>query len=179
MCVEANLPASVEFRVGAFFPSSKEVRKIYGNTAANYQFEFNTSACCCNCFCIQGWTSIDWTTRRGSVRECGRTRLDLVNWSIGVKCVKTLCGCMNVYAGVGPAFGGVWVKNHNSCHHNRHHERTSKGTFGVIVKSGIQYYFCHNLFADLFVDYIYQPVHFHRHINVGGLRTGLGIGVSF
>lgn len=78
--------------------------------------------------------------------------------------------------GAGPSFGRIWLKNKP---HYREDERTTKTVFGGVVKSGIYYTITDCLFLDLFVDYLYQPVHFDKHVNIGGVKIGAGIGVKF
>ena len=42
---------------------------------------------------------------------------------------------------------------------------------------GIEFFF--NLLLDVFVDYLYQPVHFSTRIDIGGFKIGAGIGYKF
>ena len=71
--------------------------------------------------------------------------------------------------------GGVQVKNRSCCLH----EKRSELLLGGVLKSGINYDITCRLFLDLFVDYAYQPSRFPSRVELGGLKTGVGLGFKF
>lgn len=163
---------SLQFRADAFIPTSKLFREIYEDANPSYGVEISTSLF--NCY--QGWLNFDWFSKKGKTKSChAHTKLDIFNIGVGVKYPFDFCSNFSPYVGIGPSFSNVWVKNCSLCSH-----KESKWAFGGIAKLGVNYYFCENFFIDLFVDYLYQRVHFrHKSADVGGFKTGLGIGYSF
>lgn len=172
---------TVEVRADAFFPASKLFRKIYGNTAASYGVEASTNFNnCCECLnCWDVWANFDWFSKHGESANCNsrHTRVKIANFSCGIKFPFHLFECDSFvpYAGIGPSFTRIWLKNKTQCSKENH----SKFAFGGIAKFGINYYFSNCMFLDVFVDYLYQPVHFHHEVNIGGFKTGAGIGMRF
>lgn len=58
------------------------------------------------------------------------------------------------------------------------HETLSKWVAGGVLKSGMYVWINQCAFVDLFVDYLYQPVHFETHVDIGGVKVGAGLGVE-
>lgn len=169
---------TIEFRSGAFFPMSDRFRDIYGKVGADYEVELTTTVFCC----MEGWANFTWYPKQGHVgHHCGSSHLNIANFSFGLKKSWAVCDCFCFYGGIGPIFGGVWLENKMRCcsRCDRKKEKDSAFAVGGIVKTGILYYFTCNLFLDLFVDYFYEPAFFHHHVDIGGFRTGLGLGVKF
>jgi hypothetical protein len=173
--LKAELETTIELRSAAFFHSSKRFREIYGRVGASYGFEVSTRYR--NCLAI--WVNYDQFSKHGRVHgECGgKTRVDIYNASLGVNYLYPFCNCFEAYAGLGGSLSRINLKNRSHCFH----EEKSKLAGGLVLKSGIIYYFSCNWFLDLFVDYLYQPVKFHHHhcVDIGGVKAGGGIGVSF
>lgn len=176
--------SSVEVRADAFIHSSHLFRKIYGDVGASYGIEASTSVY----DCWEGWVNFDWFNKHGKshVEKTGAgsdldvckgnsTRVDIANISFGVRYPFDLCSCFTPYVGIGPSFSWIGLKNKSFCSH----DKESKWAFGGIAKFGVYYYFCDCMFLDVFVDYLYQPVHFHRNVDIGGFKTGAGIGFRF
>jgi hypothetical protein len=182
-CFSLSAETKLEVRADAFFHASKLFRKIYGDVGASYGVEASTTLGCWENF--EGWVNFDWYCEHGrshvphhnKSEKCrgSPTRIRIPNFSFGVKYVYQTCGCFAPYIGVGPSFSRVRLKNKSFCTH----EEVSKYAYGVLGKVGVYYYFNRCTFVDVFVDYLYQPVHFHKQIDVGGLKTGLGVGVIF
>jgi outer membrane protein len=119
---------------------------------------------------------LDFFTKKRKIEGCGRTRADVYSLSLGVKYILPTCTCFDLYVGLGPNISWLHINDRLMCGE----ECTRKCSFGGVVKTGINYYFCDNLFIDIFVDYLYQPTKIHhKHIDIGGLKTGIGLGVAF
>jgi hypothetical protein len=163
---------SVELRAAAFFHQSDRFRKIYGNVGQNYQMEISAATKTCALV----WLNAGWAYQKGkSTRLQNYTRVNIADFSMGVKFPFYFKERCMSYVGIGPNFARVWLKNRtcfDSC-------KIWKDSVGGVVKVGLNYLFCHNVFIDVFVDYVYQPVKFQRQVDVGGLKTGLGFGLYF
>lgn len=171
----ANIESSLEIRTAAFFHSSERFRNIYGNVSGSYQLETSTKWNECNCF--ETFANFDWFSKHGRSKGFkDKTRVNIANISVGIKFPYQLSQCFTAYVGIGPSFSRISIKNHGHC---CNHQKVSKLAVGGLLKSGIYYFFNKCVFVDLFVDYLYQPVHFKRHVDIGGLKTGIGIGVKF
>lgn len=180
-CLAAE--SRVEVRADAFIPSNKLFREIYGDVNASYGIE--ASAGLIDCF--EGWVNFDWFSKDGrshvernesDIEGCGHdsTRAEIANFSFGLRLPYDLCSSFTPYAGIGPSFSRIWIKNKGLCH-----SKEARWACGGIVKLGVYYDFCNCFFLDVFVDYLYQPVNFkHRHhVDIGGFKTGAGIGYRF
>ncbi len=164
---------TIEIRSGAFFPNTERFRKIYGKATASYGFEVSTSTDSC----VDAWANFDFLTKHGrSIGFNDPTRVSIANFSFGLKYPFHVREKWAAYIGIGPSFSGVWVKNR---YHNHRHHTASQVAVGGILKSGINYYLNSWVFIDLFVDYVYQPVSFEKRTDVGGLKTGIGLGYRF
>lgn len=164
----------IEVRSAAFFHSDKLFREIYGKTGVDFQIQASTEWSCP----FELWSNIAWFSRKGhSVGFHDPTRAHILNYSFGINFLYPLdCQCM-LYAGAGPCIGRIWLNNDSRFNCK---DRETKVALGAIIKSGLYYTFRDCLYFDLFLDYIYQPVHFKRnHIDIGGIKTGVGIGTLF
>jgi hypothetical protein len=163
---------SLEIRSAAFFHSSHRFREIYANISGSYQLEasikFND--------CFASWANFDWFAKRGKSEGLhDPTRVNIANISFGIKFPYQFCEQFTAYVGIGPSFSIIWLKNKSQCGH----ERPSKLAVGGILKTGVSYFISSCVFIDLFIDYLYQPVHFERHVDIGGIKTGAGLGFKF
>ncbi|HEV8051792.1 MAG TPA: hypothetical protein VGP47_04795 [Parachlamydiaceae bacterium] len=176
--------SSVEIRADAFIHSSKLFRKIYGDVGTSYGIEASTPLV--NCF--DGWVNFDWFTKNGrshvdksegngNSEACrgNTTKVRIANFSFGLKFPYEFCGSFSPYVGIGSSLSRINIKNKSFCCHNK----SSKVAFGGVVKLGIYWRFFECMFLDVFVDYLYQPIKFHKRVDVGGLKTGAGLGISF
>lgn len=160
---------SVEFRSSAFFHSSKRFRELYGNVGSSYQLE--ASAPICNC--LDGWVNFDWFSK--NKRSGCASKVSIANISFGIKFPYQLCEQVTAYIGIGPSLSRIWLKNKSHCCH----ENVSKLAIGGVLKTGIYYFINQCIFIDLFVDYLYQPINFEKTVDIGGLKTGAGLGIQF
>ncbi len=177
---------TIELRGGAFYHVSKRFRDTYGTVASTIQFE--TSALVWAPFEV--WTNLDWSTKRFKRDEFYKTRATTFNASIGIKYIYSFSKKLDLYIGIGPALAHTRLDHHfccdpavidvspsdsSCCYHNRR----SKIVLGGVIKTGLRYYILTNVFLDLFMDYLYQPTYFHHYEDIGGLKSGAGLGVSF
>lgn len=179
---------SVEGRVAAFFPESPTLRSTYASTGwPEWQLRVNKDFC----DSWQVWGEIDWFSKSGRLFE-GRhdkTTLRLATLSFGGNYILHFLPCIDVYMGGGLCWNFVNFKSHS--HHGDHHHDFSKSVAGIVLKSGIYYYFYDGFFADFFLDYMYQPFHRHcRHSfssdverhpipNLKAFSGGAGLGYKF
>lgn len=165
-------PINVEIRSAAFFHSAKRFKEIYGKIGCSYQVEASTHLW----DCWDGWVSFDWFSHGGKPKKChAHTRVSIANMGFGIKYPYRFCEKYIAYIGIGPCISRIWLKNKSHCEN----ERVSKVAVGGLLKTGIYYFITCNIFLDVFVDYLYQPVHFEKHVDIGGIKTGVGAGIQF
>ncbi len=174
--------ADVKVRSSAFIPQSKLFKHIYGNVAATVQIEGAG-----NLFrWVDGWANFTWLSKHGhSIGLHSGTKINIANFSFGLKAPWEFHDSFIAYIGIGPAFAKVWLHNHSVC--TKKH--VSKTSFGLVAKSGLYCFITDNLFFDIFLDYTYLPTHFRKqiiagvtrkhHPNVGGVMPGVGFGAAF
>ena len=168
----AESQSSVEIRSAAFFHSSERFREIYGNSGTSYQLEASTKLY----DYLDGWTNLDWFSKHGKSDGFNDpTRVSIVNISLGIKIPYQFSEQFTAYIGIGPSFSTIWLKNESQCGP----ETVSKLAVGGILKSGIYYFIYRSVFIDVFADYLYQPVNFETHVDIGGFKVGAGIGIKF
>jgi len=167
-----NIDSSLKFRVAAFWPSSGRFRKIYGRSMASYQIEGAATLL----KCYQTWINIDWINKKGhSYRLHYSTRINITNISFGLSYVYQFKDDFNVYLGLGPSNGYIDIHNRVT----KQHKHECKSTWGLVVKSGVIYNINCHIFVEAFLDYLYQPTRFRRNVDVGGLKSGIGVGTNF
>jgi hypothetical protein len=165
--------SSIKIRGGVFLPQASLFRGIYGRALPLIEIEAATLLR----EHLELWGNIDWTGKRGhSIGLCSPTKVNIVNFSFGLNVPFSWTDCFGLYLGLGPSFGGTRLCNRLL---NGATERVSKGAVGVVLKSGARWDVGERAFIDLFVDYLYQKVNFPTHVNVGGVKIGLGLGVAF
>lgn len=169
--IVAEIPnVDVEIRSAAFFHSSKRFREIYGNVGGSYQLEVSTYLC----DNFVSWVNFDWYSKHKKSKECA-SRIRIENISFGIKYPYQFCN-FTAYVGIGPSISRVFLKNKTRCCRR---ERLSKLAFGGILKTGVNYFITEDVFLDLFFDYLYQPIHFDTWVDIGGIKTGVGVGIGF
>lgn len=165
---------NLEFRSAAFFHSSDRFREIYGKVGPSYQLEATTSLYnCFDCF-----ANIDWYYQNGKSDGLNwKTNVTIANLSIGIKYPFYINESFSAYVGIGPSISRIVLKNHN---HNTHQKKSSdRVVVGGVLKSGLIYSINCNFFLDVFVDYLYQPVHYSTRVDIGGVKVGAGLGYRF
>lgn len=160
---------SLQLRAAPFFPAGDKFREVYSDVAASYQIEAGIKY-----DNYDLWTNIDWVPKKDK-RSCCHTKTDITQASFGLKYYFPLSEQTSFYIGIGPSFGKVVIHNYTCCFSEKH----SKFGIGGVLKSGFQAALTDELFADAFLDYLYQTVKFHKRVQVGGLKLGLGLGLRF
>lgn len=171
--VQAKVECETKVRGAAFIPTSHLFREIYGTAAGNFDAEFAVKVYSH----LQVWVNIDYTAQHGhSLGFRSPTSINIVNGSFGLKSPYDINGSLTVYAGIGPTFGRIQIKDKSQisgC------STCSKTAVGFVVKSGLDFFFTKCTFIDVFVDYVYQNAQFQRHVSASGVRIGVGLGVTF
>ena len=176
----ADLNTSLEFRGAAFIHSSHRFREIYGNIGSSYQIEA-AGTLDCNFDCNLGWfANADWTQKKGRSEGLNDvTKMSIANFSFGLKYLYPFFCNYTAYVGIGPSFSRIALNNHHTHHRSHHNRYNSRIAIGGILKTGVLYSIRCNIFLDVFVDYLYQPVSYSTSVNIGGFKTGAGIGYKF
>lgn len=169
-CPLMSMETTVELRAAAFFPSSDRFRDIYGKVIGDIQIEASTQWP----GCLESWVNLDFLSKHGkSIGGEDPTKVNIANVSFGINMPYQFCE-YTFYIGIGPSFSRIWLKN-QSCSE----EKVSKLAYGGVLKSGVCYFLTECIFLDVFVDYLYQPVHFETKVDIGGFKIGAGLGVAF
>lgn len=171
--------STTEFRVGYYYPQSNLMRDIYQNGGVEFEFE-NTVLISRY---IDLWANINYFQRDGrSLGLSDKTSVKLIPVSLGFKYLYACANYWNIYLGIGGSY--TWARFHDQSSYVEKHPR--KQAFGWVVKSGIIHYLQPCLYLNLFADYYSTSIAgVHQNgvegtaCNVGGLRTGVGIGTSY
>jgi outer membrane protein len=175
---------AVEARVAYFRPCSKKTKRIYGKGWADYQVELSKGFY--NNW--RGWIGVSGFEKKGrSIGDHDRTKLRLIPLTFGLKYLFNVSPCADLYVGAGATYNWLRIKDHSSFVHETH----KKQKWGGVIQLGGYYSFAENLFADVFVDYVFQEFKFHSHsndssnyvghhkVNLNGFKFGGGIGYRF
>lgn len=172
-CCDASWGITAEARVAYYHPSSKKVRRIYGDGWADYQFElsksfksfgglFGSRGCGSNCeeneIEWRIWAGVSGFSRKGeSIHFHDDTRLQLIPISLGVKIFYPLF--CNIKAFIGGAVCYSFLRIHDDSDYVHKHIR--KEDWGGLLQSGLAYNFCDWGVVSVFFDYFFQRFHFH------------------
>lgn len=170
LALSADATNTGEFRIAAVFPQGHKFRSIYGDTCVDYQL-CGSLALGCH---FELWGEIDYLTD-STRKDCYKTRVQIINPSIGIQYIHSFGCSLDGYIGTGLSVPIVNLKNRSCCSHGN----LTKTACGSLSKLGIRYWWCDRFFLNIFVDYLYADVHYNTHQNVGGVKTGLGIGSRF
>lgn len=184
---------AVEARVAYYSPSSKKVRKIYGNGWADYQIEISKGIGCG----WRVWTGVSGFSRTGYSLDFGnKTNLQLVPVNLGLKYNYNLNQDLSVFVGGAGCYSFLNIHDHSD--YVKQH--THKGAWGGLVQSGLKYNFSNCGYVSVFADYFFQEFKFHdthdsafqgstyyypsRYVNretvdFNGYKVGVGIGFAF
>lgn len=162
----------LELRSAAFYHSSKLFRDIYGKASVDFQIQAATPLF----KHFEVWVNIDTFSKHGhSIGFKDPTKVNITNCSAGLTYVYRLNCFQQLYVGIGPSFANIHIDNHSRFKHNKEF----KSVIGGVVKAGLYYTLTDSLYLDLFVDYLYQPARFDNHVDIGGVKPGIGIGAIF
>ncbi len=164
---------STELRVGYFYPTSHEVREIYRNGGVEFEAEAAVRLVCD----LNLWANFNYFQRHGHSRGAhDDTSIRIYPLSAGLKYNFPLFCNFYFYLGAGASY--TWAKIHDHAPNLQSH--FSKQGWGGVGKAGFLYCFCSCIFLDVFADYYYTKIsHGSCKVNIGGLRTGAGLGVRF
>ncbi len=172
-----SLDTSLEIRAAGFYPSSSRFKDIYDEVGMSYQIEGSIKL---HQF-VYGWFNFDRYSKKGQTLEFGNpTKVTIDNISFGVKLPYRLTEQFSPYIGIGPTFSRIRLKNKSPCPNlGGDDEYAKKWATGGILKTGVYCYLRSDLFIDIFMDYVYLPVHFEDTVDAGGLKVGIGVGAKF
>lgn len=172
---------SAEARAAAFFPMGHKFRELYGNVGLSVQAEVGRTFQDHRNLGV--WLNGEWIFMDGSPGHCcGRTNIDMINISFGVKGIGHFFNnTLFLYGGIGPDVGLIYIKNkiRCCCGCGTKKQHRSRAAAGGIVKTGAEIHFLRHFYISLFVDYLYLPVHFRHTVDVGGFKVGGGLGARF
>lgn len=174
-CLDEGWDAQV--RIAAFNPTAHKFRKIYSSWGPDYQIEIGKDL-------YRDWglfANAAWYHREGrSIGLRDKTDVTFVPISFGVKYFFCLTTLVRAYVGGGAVYTFLRTTDHSPF--VKKHSRD--GTWGGIVKTGLQYTISECFFIDLFADYIIQHFQFHHRegverpsLNGGALKLGIGLGM--
>ena len=166
-CLEAA--TTLQVRAAALFHPSQKFRhafhainpdyQIQGTFALNPLFEF--------------WAEVDYWSQ-SKHHQSKKSKIEFPNGNVGILFATSLCFSLEPYIGAGFSYGRALVHREG-----RDDEDESKSSYGAILKIGARYWLFRMAFLDFFTDYTYQNIHLKKHMQVGGIKIGLGVGVGF
>lgn len=178
---EQCLRPSVEIKTGYFFFEDSKMRKIYDQQG--WDVQLSGSYPIWNNW-LQVYGSVEYLQKKGRSRGGHqRTSIWELPVSLGLKPTFEICPGIQYYFTVGPRY--FYVRQTNHSHYVDKH--VHKSGVGGFVNTGVNYFFCENLFVDVFGEYSFAKLHFHAHkenvegrdIEIGGWTFGAGLGYTF
>lgn len=169
--LQADYTYSFETRYAAFFPTSQEFRDTCSFFGSCYEVEASRQLF----DCYEGWINFDWFNKKGKEnKQKEATRVRIGNISCGLKFSYAFNEVYTIYAGVGPSFARAWTKTRSPLED----KTRSKIAVGAVGKVGLDYYLAKNVYIDVFVDYLYLPVHIKKLDDASGVKVGLALGIK-
>jgi len=172
-----GVDGDLRIRVGVFGFTSRTARKIYGGAAPDIELQGD--------FYVRSffnpWINVNYVWKEGKSEGLkDKTYFQLGTLSIGFNLLFPHYKFFQFY--IGPGFSSAYL--HTTDRSNYLPKTTGRFSVGVVGKGGFLIPLYRNLVLDLFFDYYYQPVRTRsslseRQINVGGFRTGGGLGWKF
>jgi hypothetical protein len=164
-----------EIRFAYFHPRANSFRKIYKGKRIDYQIE----TCQRLPMHFFLWANGSWFPKSRQIDADHHSRINLVTVSLGPKYQFRLHPCLYLSLGIGPAYYFLYIKDQSPCElakTNIHHDG-----WGAAFKTQLQCFFYHGVYADFFVDYLYEPLNAGEECvsQVGGFKVGLGLGKHF
>jgi len=178
----------VEAKAGAFFPSDKVFRDIYGRHGGGIFGGEITVPVWCG---IAPWISADYFCNEGrSIGDHDATRVIIVPIGFGLKYMYELCVCdwnVDLYAGAGATYNYFKNRDHSEFVIEHPHEW---GWGGIVKVGGIVNLDC-GLFLDIFANYSFLKLDFEKEhteddgfvvrndAKLSGFAIGVGLGYNF
>jgi hypothetical protein len=168
----------LQARAGYFQFTSRSVRKIYGTGAPDIELEGSVKL---HPY-LALWSNLNYVWKGGhSTPLDNNTHLDLLTLSIGANAITSIKWSFTfIYLGLGLSGAYVHTKDESS------YLPTNASRFGVgcVGKFGLLVFCTKHFFVNPFFDYYYQPISAkssatYSSVNLGGFRTGLGLGYQF
>jgi hypothetical protein len=173
-----NYYGTLQMRAGYVGFTSNWFQTIFGHGSLDLEIEGSIKIAPCAFF----WSNLNYTWKNGnSTLYSNHTHLDLAILSTGFNLATPILRSSTLlYFGLG--ISGACV--HTSDHSSFLPKHTTRFGVGLAAKSGFFIPCPYRLFLNPFFDYYYQPIHarssgVHSSVDVGGFRTGLGIGYCF
>jgi len=168
----------IRIRAGVFGFADHIARKIYGRTAPDVELQGDILIHCL----FNPWINANFVWKEG--RSGGlhdKTDLKLGTLSVGSNLVFP-CHQSSVQFYLGPGLSTAYLRTRDRTKHLP--RKTERWSIGAVGKSGLLIHLGRAVLLDLFFDYYYQPVRTRsslkeREIDIGGFRTGGGLGWEF
>jgi hypothetical protein len=165
---------TIQLRGGYFYPASPAMRDIYHHGGAELETELGIGLS----HNWNAWFNFNYFNRHGDIGGlCNATTLNMYPLSFGLKYNIPLFSRCSLYLGGGASCSliGLQEKSPFAFYRKQQNKR-----WGGVAKSGFFIHLTDHLFMDIFADGYYTRASLLGEIcNVGGLRTGIGLGVSF
>ncbi len=175
----------VEFKTGYFFFSDSKMRKIYDRGGLDLQLSGSYPICDLSCnWSLNAYGAVEYFHRFGkSLNGHQKTSIWSVPVNIGLKSIYAINSEMQYYLAFGPRY--FYIHQHNCSEYVP--EQRSRNGIGAFANTGIHYLLCDQWGLDLFGEYSYATIHFHRgktnsyssKIQVGGFTFGGGLGYVY
>lgn len=176
---------SIEFKTGYFFFTDSKMRKVYDKGGIDLQLSANYPIWNLNSqWTLNAYGAVEYFNLYGkSIHDHQKTTLWAVPVNFGLKPIYSITPTLQYYFAIGPRYFYVHQHNHSSFVY----QNKSRSGIGFFINTGFNFLICDNLILDLFAEYSYAKTRFHgssprvftRHIQIGGITLGLGLGSEF
>lgn len=164
---------SLQVRGGNLFPSSELLNDIYSGNKIEGELEATLWIPCTDLYL---WTNINGLKKEGHFETDEITTIEIYPISSGLKYLIPICGLFSPYIGGGISY--TWINTNNKLDSLKTHIHAK--TYGGVIKSGIIINLTSQFFMDFYADYYFSKISSENTFEeIGGLRTGAGIGIFF
>lgn len=165
----------LQLRAGYFYPASPIMRNIYHHGGAELEAEAGLYLY----RNVNAWVNFNYFHRHGrSFGLCNSTTVNMYPLSFGLKYDIHLTDRVALYLGAGASCSFIGIRDNSPF--GFHRSRNSNTRWGAVGKSGFLFHLTDHLFMDVFADGYYTRAKLVGTMhNIGGLRAGVGLGVSF
>jgi len=171
---------SLSAKTGAFFLLNGTARDLYGPVLPSFTLEANADV-------YKGltlWVDGSYLFGNGSNFD-GSSHLNFIPLSLGLKYVHSFSDRMDFYAGAGPCYSFLILRDRSPYVH----KKTSLNNWGGVAKSGFVYRCTEHFRVEGFLNYMYQEFHFsgtwknpfvyRTDAYLNGIEVGAGFGYQF